>query len=146
MWYIKLIIHIRAAIAAIPQLVDVRVAAAAALSVPLLIDIFILVLAPTLRAAAAALTIRAAIAAIPQLVDVDLRGSIIDPYMIFDEGQHLYVKVGVKRVAAAAATTTDVVITTYVYLGYYSSSCCYKSSGSCSTPTRSPQPTSLRLA
>ena len=32
--------------------------------------------------------------------------------MIFDEGQHLYVKVGVKRVAAAAATTTDVVITT----------------------------------
>ena len=56
--------------------------------------------------------IRAAIAAIPQLVDVDLRGSIIDPYMIFDEGQHLYVKVGVKRVAAAAATTTDVVITT----------------------------------
>ena len=30
--------------------------------------------------------------------------------MIFDEGQHLYVKVGVKRVAAAAATTTDVVV------------------------------------
>ena len=30
--------------------------------------------------------------------------------MIFDEGQHLYVKVGVKRVAAAAATPPQEVV------------------------------------